>query len=575
MNARVEPAFPRLRSILGTALGFLLLAMAIAWPLPMAMDQALPLGTEPAASVPLLNLWTLWWNAESLPKLYQGYWQAPIFHPLEGTFAFSEPQPLTGLLSAPFFWLGLPPALGYNTFLLLALTANGLLTWLLLRLLGLGTLSAYAGGAWMLALPFVWQELGVLQLVPLGGILSTLIVLLLFSYQPSLGRGLALGLAFASTYLLCGYYGLFLALLLALAGPILILPQLRAADTWKGLGAAGLAATLLLTPMVLAQLRTGEEHQLSRSRKVVERHAAKPVQYLQAAWPQRLPLVPQADDAGARAFFPGGIEVGLALLGLAWGLAGRRRHRQWTIFCATLCAGAFLLSLGPRLNLWGFQPYELLATWVPGYAQVRSLFRFALFVQLAIMLLASLGLAALLIFAQTRRHSLARGLLRALALLLALGALVDMWPTPARLQTLPALDSPMPWLQWVEKETRQDAVLAFLPMASGGSSKAYETTAQWMFWQMRHGRPMVGGYSGYFPASTRELKDRAAAFPSGASLDAFAERGVDYFIVLRAYMEERPPIPTTALKLLFRDQSNGVEIYAPDRRRPPPTAREE
>lgn len=81
-----EPAF----RILELAVYFLL-ALIFTWPLARHIASGIPMGTETVATVPLFNLWTLWWNADRLGALYQGYWDAPIFYPLEGVFAFSEP----------------------------------------------------------------------------------------------------------------------------------------------------------------------------------------------------------------------------------------------------------------------------------------------------------------------------------------------------------------------------------------------------------------------------------------------------------------------------------------------------
>ena len=64
------------------AILYLALALASTWPLVGSCRSCLPLGTEPAATVPLFNVWTVWWNADRAVAGYQGYWDAPIFHPV-------------------------------------------------------------------------------------------------------------------------------------------------------------------------------------------------------------------------------------------------------------------------------------------------------------------------------------------------------------------------------------------------------------------------------------------------------------------------------------------------------------
>ena len=67
---------------------------------------------------------------------FTGLWNAPIFHPLEGTFTFSEPMLLQGVTLSPLWWMGAPPAAIYNLAILLTLVCNGLATRSLARALG-------------------------------------------------------------------------------------------------------------------------------------------------------------------------------------------------------------------------------------------------------------------------------------------------------------------------------------------------------------------------------------------------------------------------------------------------------
>src|SRR4051794_35687787 len=78
------------------ASAYLALAIWATWPLagwtepdpksPLArrafnFTTALPQGTESVATVPLFNLWTIWWNADRARHGFHGYWDAPIFYP--------------------------------------------------------------------------------------------------------------------------------------------------------------------------------------------------------------------------------------------------------------------------------------------------------------------------------------------------------------------------------------------------------------------------------------------------------------------------------------------------------------
>src|SRR3712207_5523737 len=62
----------------------LLAALVATWPLAANLTTAVPRGTEREATVQLLNIWTLWWNADRLAHGFAGYWDAPFFHPWPG-----------------------------------------------------------------------------------------------------------------------------------------------------------------------------------------------------------------------------------------------------------------------------------------------------------------------------------------------------------------------------------------------------------------------------------------------------------------------------------------------------------
>jgi hypothetical protein len=404
-------------------------------------------------------------------------------------------------------------------------------------------------------LPFVQQELGVLQLVSLGGVIATLHALVRLGEDPSVRRGLLAGLAFAATALMCGYYALSLSVLLLLGGGWMLAGRLRQQATWLALAAALLASLALLVPVVGQQLRIAESYRLDRSPATVKKFSAKWEHYQYTPWRQVVPTpgVETAAQPGARAFWPGTLKVGLALAGLVWGLGfGPRR---WTAFCATVLVLGLLLSFGPGLSLYG-----LLARAYPGFSQLRSPFRFVLFVQLMIALLAAGGLGAIWANAQvplTWR--------RLLILCLGTMAALELRPTKQILLPVPNLQAPLPWITWVESETRPDDVFAFLPFPKGRDVRDYLESSQWMFWQMGHRRPMVNGYSGFFPKPFRELKAALQHFPDAQSLEFMALRGVRYCVIVRGVFPrsalETLSAPTHRLRWVYGDDVAKLDIY--------------
>jgi hypothetical protein len=394
----------------------------------------------------------MWWNTDRIGHLYSGYWQAPIFHPAHDAFALSEPQPLAGLFAAGVVATGAPLLAAYNLFLIASLAVNGWAAARLLRAAGVAPAAAVAGGAMTTALPFVHQELGVLQLVPVFGIAWALLALWRLHGAPALRQGALLGTAIGVTGLLCEYYGLFLGALLAPACLLLVPARGRRSLYGGSLALAGLVAATILAPLALAQWRAGVEHGMTRSEETQLKHSARLTDYAKAPWPPQIPAPGvKAGGPGDKAFFPGPVKTLLALAGLVLGLRAPAR-RRFASLCAALLVLAIALSLGPGTGLIAL---------VPGASHVRSPFRFAVFAQLMTILLASVGLEAVLALI---RRPLARTL--AAAALAAL-AVCEVRPRTVALQPLPPLDTPIPWIERIQAHTRPEDVLAFLPFPAG------------------------------------------------------------------------------------------------------------
>ena len=228
---------------------FLALTVAATWPVGHRAGTHIPIGSEPAATVPLLNLWTMWWNVDRIDQGYHDYWDAPIRYPTSGSFALSEPQPATGWIAWPL-WHSLPgTAWVYNTLLILYLTLNGWISCQLLKRLRLAWLAAVTGGAMVCLLPLLHQQIGVFQLAALWGVVWTLLAIVRLRRRPALRHGLHLGVAFAVTYLLCSYYGLFLGMLLLCCSPLLLGRQLLTKRFWLAAATALLTAAGLVAPV--------------------------------------------------------------------------------------------------------------------------------------------------------------------------------------------------------------------------------------------------------------------------------------------------------------------------------------
>jgi len=561
-SSKAKPAWAAILSegiVVALCLGA---AILLTWPLTARLDQGIPLGTESVATVPLTSLWSLWWNGHQVSAGYSGYWDAPIFHPTARAFALSESHAVQGALAGILYPLLRSWPATYNLLLLLTLTLNGWTASRLLRFLGTDRSVSIAGSILVIALPFVHQELGVFALVQIWGVILSLLSALRFVRTRSVANGALLGAAVGASYLLCGYYGVMSAILLGLVLPFLLGGRLRELGTWKGVVTGSLVCALLVLPIALPQRGATEAQGLKRSERTVAKHSAKPHDYLEAAWPTVLPApAGSVDKPSERAFWPGTSRVILAILGLVWML--RRPRRRWGLALVGIGALGGLLSLGPHGALGSFSSYDMFRTLLPGYGQMRALFRFAVVPQLVVTLLSACGIQACLNFRPGERSARINPA-PWIALGLALFAIADLRPRMGPIQPLPPLTLDLAWVEWIEEETPESAVLAFLPFPTGRSSADYLGTTQWMYWQMRHGRKMVNGYSSFFPQSFRDLKGEMAGFPSEAALDLLAEHGVGYIVVHRAFFPRRLDDSTTAperLTYLAGDDATGIDIY--------------
>jgi hypothetical protein len=156
-----------------------------------------------------------------------------------------------------------------------------------------------------------------------------------------------------------------------------------------------------------------------------------------------------------------------------------------------MAALAGLLSLGLNLTIVGWQPFEFLRSYFPGFSQLRSPFRFAVITQMCLVLLASGGLAYLSRFI----HSTSRQIV--LVGIIGLIGVVENLCIPQPLAMVPST-SRTEWTMWLQGHPNH-TVIAHLPFPQGLHVSDYEVEAWRMFAQISHEKPLVNGYSGNFP----------------------------------------------------------------------------
>lgn len=517
----------------GTLVVVIYATMAVwsTWPLARCPTTCLPMGTSNSLTVPMFNLWTIWWNAEGFLQGANSYWNAPIFHPTQNTFAFSEPQTTT-ILMAPIFWFTHSRVLAYNMYLWLSLLLNGLFTCLLLRKLNVNRSIAIVGGAMLLLLPIVHWQQDVLQLTPLWGILWTWTVLLKISRNPSLLRGVELGFAFGLTFLTCSHQGLFLVVLLA--GAIWTMwKRFLNPNLWATFVIGICVAAVMTSPVIFHLRKAAEDNSFKRDPTTVFQLSALPGDYTASTGGQLIDFDICAAREQSR-LSPGWFKIGFAVIGVTLGLK-RKRWRWWTMFMLSTMLLAFLLSLGPNLRIDDWQPWWTLTEYCPGFSQVRNVFRFAFFVQMTIVLLAAQGLyGAFMISRSICSKKLQGYLVKPTFLILCLLAVFEVIPASPALGTVPRAERHAGWIQFIRENTHPNHAIACVPFAGGFKVKDFEITTQWMYFGTFHGIPLVNGYSGFFPDEYFNICEAInAESPSEEVFRKLADASVEFLVVQR------------------------------------------
>lgn len=249
------------RAVALASLGYTLFALAYTWPLPIKLN-----GVPHDLGDPLLTTWLMWWSGtQGGVPLTAHWWNAPIFFPAQGIFAFSEN--LLGFMpiAAPLTALTHNPLIGHNVAFILTIVLSGLgAHFLAYTITKRHDAAAVAGVAFAFA-PYRLAQAPHIQV--LASFWTPICLAALHRYGDTAGtRWIVIAVAaWVIQALSCGYYLFFLAALVTLW--FLWFALGRWPIRRLAVAVAGFAAgALLLAPLFRGyQVITQETYGLKRS----------------------------------------------------------------------------------------------------------------------------------------------------------------------------------------------------------------------------------------------------------------------------------------------------------------------
>lgn len=534
--------------------------------------------------------WTLHWVQGAMVGRH-GLIKANTFLPATDSLTFSDH--LVGIAAPllPLQLLGLSPAAMLNTALVVGAALNAVAGYLFgYSLTRRRAAAVVAGAVWSIGpiphalslhLHTVWRP-G----LPLALVLLTIVADRAAGTRkwPSApGDGVLLG-ALAAVVAWQGLVSYYEAIFLGLVVGLFVL--VRARDLRRrlvpvlaalGLGAAVVAASTI--PYLAARAERAD-YRWRLEDTYVLRAAPAHIEDGSLVWGSALGA-PVFSTTGFNAF-PGLALVLLSVVGAGIGLRRRRRHAEGD---GTDAAPAAATRTAARLGLtvlvvgavlaagagagWGrWTPYALAFRFVPGFSVVRSPGRFIL-----VALLGAVALTAVAVdqglswWADRRGGRGGRGVeppWRALVAVVLVALLVAEGLTLGRGRDVTAA-APRPLDRLLADQP--DGAVVYLPVGFDGFGALYEQSAV-VIRSTAHDRPMINGFAGYVPDTSRRLARRLQTLPAPDALDCLTAFDVRYVVVTEGatgtWSALREPSRAQPLELVAR--RDGELLYRlPDR----------
>ena len=454
-----------------------------------------------------LSIWNVAWVARTLVVDPRHLFDANIFYPNHGTLAYSENNIGAGILALPAYWLtGGNPYVAHNFVVLLAfsLTATGM--YFLVRHLT-GDRRAAALSAVLFAFcPHVFAHTAHIQLLMTAGLPFSMLAFHRLTERPTAGRGAQLGVAMAAQAISCGYYGVFVIVMVGFAA--IVVAALRRwwrHEYWRALAVGAVVALAIVAPLFWPYVRLQRDTGVTRGLEDAGQYSADWRAYLASSSYAHVWMLRFLGHWN-EVLFPGFVATILGLAG-AWRARVHRKTELLLIYGGLVVLAGWA-SFGPTAGL-----YTVLYHALPVFAWLRAPSRFGLIVVFGLAALAGIGLSAAL---PKNRNGTA---IACAIIVLSAGELAlpfPAYPVPelspayrvlSRLPRGPVIEMPF-----------------FYPEVGLYRHTIYmlSSTSHWM--------PLVNGYSDHIPDDFSRNVMTLAPFPSRDAFKILEPLGVRYAV---------------------------------------------
>lgn len=496
------------------------MAVLITWPQALSLS-----GTFAAHTDAYFSTWRLMWIAHALRTDPAHLFDTNIFYPSTGTLAYSDATLLQGLIATPFIWAGVSPILMYNLLLLAGYIGSGLAMFVLARYL-----TGRSGPALVAAAVFTLAPYRTEHFMHLEMQWGMWIPLAFWALHRTIDEhswrfGALSGVFIGLQVLSCVYYGVFLALMMAVLVPVLLLRNwARAVRALPPLVLGAVVSAAIALPYAIPYL---ENARTLGEREVGDILAlsATPLNYLASPgpnvwWGWTSDLWGQNE----RRLFPGAIALVTAMLALF----ARPRRDAWLYLLLLLLAVEMSFGLNGLLYRW-------LSDHLQPLHGLRSPARFGIIVQCTLAVASAFGVLAL----EQRLGGGASGdgtMRRRLSVAFICVGLISI-ESINRPLPLEAVSAPNANAYDVYRAIRSQGpgVILELPVPKLSALPGFE--AMYAFASAAHWYKLVNGYSGYYPHVYAETLAVMENFPDTESIARLQRLDVRYVVVHRELME--------------------------------------